>query len=331
MMFKRLLAPLVGILSLFCLSPDALAGQGTAAGSAAVSARSASWLAVEVPFTGDDNGNGHTLYEVGTSAAGPFVGVTGGYERLSGPQEWRANTIYVSPSTTYYVRITFFDPDGVTGVNPQIVGPVTTPASSPNAVTVEAATAVAGDAEIYVSAAISNDDNRNSGGVIEVATSPSGPWTRKAGSPSEANLPFHPKRARVRGLTPGTDYWIRVTVSDPDGVSGTNPQVLGPVNYAGAENLALGKAVTASPGWGCCPSPSHLVDGRIQNDAWPYGFAWTGGTSCFAGGCPPGLNKHATVDLGAPTEFNSATMWYHDPSSVPTIWKIQYSEDGVNF
>jgi probable HAF family extracellular repeat protein/YVTN family beta-propeller protein len=307
------------------------AGDGTIAGSATISIRSSSWIAVEVPFTGDDNGNGHTLYEIGNSAGGPFNTGSAISDRLSGPTEWRANVFNVSPSTTYYVRITFVDPDGVTGANPQIIGPVTTPASSPNSVTVETASAVVHDAEIYVSLDISDDANRNSGGVVEIATSATGPWTRKAGSTSEANLPFHPKRARLRGLTPGTDYWVRVTITDPDGVIGANPQIVGPINYTGLENLALDQSITASPGWGCCPSPSHLVDGRIQNDAWFFGFSWTGGTSCWAGGCPAGLNKHATVDLGAPTEFNRAVMWYHDPSNVPVVWKIQYSDDGVNF
>ena len=331
---KRLFTPLFGILLLLWLAATAAtvkADDGTVAGSATVSVRSSTWIAVQVPFTGDDNVNGHTLYEIGTSPSGPFSTSGAWYERLSGPPEWRANVFHVSPSTTYYVRITFVDPDGVTGTNPQIIGPVTTPALAPNAVAVETASAVLHNDEIYVSVDISNDANKNSGGVIEIATDPAGPWTRKAGSPSEANLPFHPKRARLRGLTPGTNYWMRVTITDPDGVTGSNPQVLGPINYTGLENLALGKSITASPGWGCCPSPSHLVDGRIQNDAWFFGFAWTGGTSCFAGGCPAGLNKHATVDLGAPTQFNRAVMWHHDPGSVPVVWKIQYSDDGVNF
>lgn len=328
---KKLFAPLFGILLLFWVSATVRAGDGTVTGSATVSVRSSSWIAVETPFTGDDNRNGYTLYEIGSSASGPFSTGSANWDRLSGPPEWRANVFNVSPSTTYYVRITFFDPDGLTGTNPQVIGPVTTPASSPNSVTVETASAVVHDAEIYVSLAINDDANKNSGGVVEIATDPAGPWTSKAGSPSEANLPFHPKRARIRSLTPGTIYWVRVTITDPDGVNGTNPQVLGPINYTGLENLALGKSITASTGWGCCSSPSHLVDGRIQNDAWFFGFAWTGGTSCFAGGCPPGLNKHATVDLGAPTEFNRAVMWYHDPSNVPVVWKIQYSDDGVNF
>ncbi|MCA1636423.1 MAG: HYR domain-containing protein [Acidobacteria bacterium] len=318
-------------LLLLFVAPRAMAGDATVAGTATATAPSSRWITVDVPFTGDDDGDGHTLYELSTSAAGPFGTGLADWPKLSGPAEWRANNFNTTASTAYFIRVTFFDPDGVTGANPQLIGPITTPAFSPNSVSVGTATAVARDTEIFVSLPLGDDANRNSGGTVEIATSAGGPYTRKAGSPSEANLPFHPKRARIRGLTPGTNYWIRVTITDPDGVSGVNPQIIGPINYTGIADLALGKPITASPGWGCCPSPSHLVDGRIQNDAWFFGFAWTGGTSCWAGGCPPGLNKHATIDLGAPTDINRAVIWYHDPSSVPVVWKIQTSNDGVNF
>jgi hypothetical protein len=46
------------------------------------------------------------------------------------------------------------------------------------------------------------------------------------------------------------------------------------------------------------------VDGRIQNDAWYYGFAWTGSTFHYAGGLD-GF-KQATMDLGSPTSFSRA-------------------------
>ena len=327
---NRLLKPLLGAIILLCLAPAALAGNDTVAGTATASARASTWIAVEAPFTGDDNRNGYTIYEIATSSGGPFSATGAQWPQLAGEPAWRANVFSVSPGTTYFLRLTFVDPDGVSGANPQLIGPITTPAATANAVTVEAATAVALDTEIYVSVPILNDANMNSFGTIDLATSAGGPWTRRAGSPAEANLPFHPKRARLRSLTPGTDYWIRVTIFDPDGVVGTNPQIIGPINYAGLQNLALGRPVSADPGWGCCANPSQLVDGRIQNDAWFFGYAWTGGTSCWAGGCPPGF-KQATIDLGAPTEFNRAAVWYHDPGNVPVSWKFQYSNDGTNW
>ncbi len=308
------------------------AGDATTAGTATASGVSSGWIAVEAPLTGDDNLNGWSDFEIATDPAGPFDTAPVHWIHIPGPSEWRVGLFargMLTPSTDYYVRVTYVDPDGVTGSNPQIVGPITTPAASPDAVTAGTATAEVRADEIFVSLPIQDDADADSGGTVEIATDPAGPWTRKCGSPSEANLQVQPKRCRLRSLTPGTDYWIRFTVTDPDGVTGTNPQVLGPVHYAGWENLALGKTISADPGWGCCPSPAELVDGRIQNDAWHYGFAWTGGTSGWGGG-PAGL-KQATVDLGTPTSFNRAVVWYHDPASVATDWSFQVSDDGVTW
>jgi parallel beta-helix repeat protein len=313
------------LIFLLALAPVAAhAGNSTSAGTAAVSALSAHWIAVETPLSGDDNHNGYTLFELGPSASGPFSSAAAGWGLIPGTSEWRTEIFSAGlvPSSTYFARVTYVDPDGVSGPNPQIVGPITTPPASPNAVTVGLATATPHDDEILVSVPIADDDNRNSSGTFEIATSPGGPWTRKCGLP----LPFQPKRCRLRSLTPGTDYWVRVAISDADGVSGSNPQILGPVRYNGLPNLALGRTVTADPGWGCCPSPSQLVDGRIQYDDWPYGFAWTGGNGGYGGG-PAGF-KQATIDFGAPTTFSRAAVWYHDSAGVPLIWKFQHSNDG---
>lgn len=329
---ENLLSSLWAGLLLVLAAAPAYAGNATAAGAAAVIAVSSRWISVEAPLAGDDNQNGYTLFELGTSAGGPFDTAAASYGKLPGPSEWRTDVFGrgpVTPGTTYFARVTYFDPDGVTGANPQILGPITTPAFSPDAVTVGTAVASVRDTEIFVSLPVTDDANQSSGGTVDVATSPGGPWTTKCGSTFENNLPYNPKRCRVRSLEPGTDYWVRVTVSDSDGVMGANPQILGPIRYTGLKNLALGRPITADPGWGCCSSPSHLVDGRIQNDAWYFGFAWAGGTSGWAGG-PPGF-KQATVDLGAPTAFSRAVVWYHDPASVPTVWKIQYGDDGVSW
>ncbi len=319
---------------LVLLNPALRAGNATVAGTVIAEARSSTWIAVEAPLSGDDNHNGYSSFELATSPGGPFSSTGAGWSYLPGPSEWRANHFarqVVLPNATYYIRVTYFDPDGVSGANPQIVGPVVTPSAAPAAVTVEPATALARDTEIFVSVPIRDDSNLDSFGTVEVATSPTGPWVRKCGSTFDRNLPFHPKRCRIRSLTPGTDYWVRVTILDGDGVVGApNPQVLGPIRYDGLANLALGQPVSADSGWGCCPNPNQLTDGRIQNDAWYFGFAWTGGTSCWAGGCPPGF-KQATVDLGSPTRFNRAAFWLHDTAAVALTWKFQYSNDGVNF
>ena len=207
----------------------------------------------------------------------------------------------------------------------QIVGPVTMPASSPNGLTVEAAAAAVSSTEIYVSLAGSNDTNFNNSSQFDIGASASGPWATKC-----FNVRALPAaRCRLRSLTPNTDYFIRVTVSDPDGVTGPATQIIGPLRYTGARNLVFGKTITADSGWGCCPNANELLDGLIQRESWPYGFAWTGGNDRWAGGAP-GF-KQATIDFGSPTTFNRAVVWYHDPQSVPLVWKFQHSNDGTNW
>ena len=310
-----------------CLAAAARAGDATAAGAATAGAPSSTWIAWEAPFTGDDDRDGWTVVELGLAAGGPF---DLGTQKLPGPPEWRSHTYGgLTPDTDYYLQVTFVDPDGVTGANPQIVGPIRTLAAASNAVTLGSPTVEARETEIHVSLPISDDANTNSYGTVEIATDPGGPWTERCGDPSNPRLPFHPKLCRLRSLTPGTDYWVRIDIADPDGISGTDPQVIGPINYAGRANVAAGMPITADPGWGCCPNPAQLVDGRIQYRYWTYGFAWTGGTSGYGGGAAGW--KKATIDLGAPTTFDRVEVWLHDNNSPPIDWRVETSPDGASW
>lgn len=296
----------------------------TIAGTAKISAGASSWIKADASFVGDRNGNGYTMFELGTSANGPFGAKPEDIFHVSGQAEWRAYSFAASPNTTYFVRVSYVDPDGVVGNATQIIGPLTTSATATNGVTVEAASAVVGDVEISAVVPVTGDANRNSKATFEIATNANGPWTMKC-----ASTPIHPRRCRIRGLTPGTDYFIRATVSDADGVTGNATQVIGPLRYSGARNLALGKTITTDAGWGCCSNANELLDGLIQRDTFVNGFAWTGGNQRYAGG-PPGV-KQATIDFGVPTTFNRATVWYHDNNNVPIIWNFQYSNDGTTW
>src|SRR5208282_2988537 len=178
----------------------------------------------------------------------------------------------------------------------------------------------------FVSIPIADDSDMNSGlQSVSIATTSDGPWTQKCGSTGS----FSPEPCRIHGLIPGTNYWIQAVVSDPDGVVGTNPQVIGPVYYTGLADLALGQPITADPGWGCCSDPSELVDGVIQYPNWPYGFAWTGGLGDWGGGSP-GI-KQATIDLGSAQTVNRLDFWTHDPDNVPATWYVSVSTDGSTF
>jgi hypothetical protein len=291
-----------------------------------VTAPAPTWLSVSAPFTRDENLNSYCKYELGLSQDGPFETAAAIFPYLSGSSEWRQNVLAngkVQPGQLYYVRVTYFDSDGVEGDAQQIVA-VTTPSSGSNAVKVGVPKVEVKETEIFVSLDIQEDANLNSGGVIDIATSPNGSWERRVYS-----LPFHAKRGRIRSLTPGVEYYVRVTVADPDGVNGEAVQVVGPIKYSGQQNLAFGKSVLAEPGWGCCSNPQSAVSGVLQFPSWPYGHAWKGGNNRWAGGSP-GI-KYMTVDLGESKEFNRVVAFYHDPGNVPLVWGIQYSDDLANW
>lgn len=288
-------------------------------------AGSSTWITVQSPFLGDANRNSYTVYDYATSSSGPWSRVCG--NGVPGDLAWRGCTFGgLTANQNYFVRVNFTDPEGVVGANPQVLPVRTLPVAEARAV-VGAAVPIVGETGIVVALPLAGDANMNSAlARVEIATSSSGPFTQKCGPVA----PFAPKLCRIVGLTQGTAYYLQVSVSDPDGVVGVNPQTLGPVNYTGLTDLALGKPITADPGWGCCPNPQQLVDGRIQNPAWYYGFAWAGGAWCWAGGCPTGFKK-ATIDLGSEQQVGRLVWWTHDPSSVPTTWRVQVSTDGASF
>ena len=320
----------------------------TRPGFARAEARSSTWISVEAPFVGDVNENGYTVFRIGESETGPFTPTS--TLPAAGPPGWRGEFIpRRNPSTNYYIQVEYFDPvDGVKdnsngggpGVRLQVLGPIRTPASAPLSVRVERAIAESRTNEILVSVPISDDANGNSGAIFEVAEDiPGAPdasltWIQRCG-PSGS---VHPKLCRLRSLTPGLSYRIRINIIDRDGITdgagivGARTQVLGPVRYTGGKNVAFSRSVAVDPpGWGCCGDPVALTDGRIQYEDSPRGFAWPGGTGCHNGGCPPGNNKTATVDLGIVTRINRAVIWFHDAQSVARSWQIETSVDGITY
>ncbi len=83
---------------------------------------------------------------------------------------------------------------------------------------------------VYVS--FSGDNNANNSALLEYRTQGSGSWIRgmdmvvdrRATLGGDTNTYRNQWRASIIGLDPNTDYDVRVTFSDGDGVSGTNPR-----------------------------------------------------------------------------------------------------------
>lgn len=294
-----------------------------------VTAISSSWVSVRSSFTGDNNNNSYTTYAFSTANTGPWTNAcdTG----VTGESLWRQCAVTgLNANMDYFLRVVFYDPNGISGSAEQIIGPVHTYGTPQNSVGVRPASVKVQETYMLVSVPIQGDANRNSTlASVQIATSPGGPWTTKCGTTTDTYA-LAPKLCRIHSLTTGTNYYVRATVSDSDGVEGPATQVIGPITYTGRTNLAFNRPVSATPyGWGCCSSPDELVDGRIQYSDWYYGFAWCGGTYGWAG-CGPGW-KTATIDLGSVMTVDRLDMWIHDGQSVPKTWKVEVSQDNVNF
>lgn len=319
---------LLGLLVVGVFGADSAAAQvtGDAVTPLAVQATavSSTWITVWAPFADDNNGNGYARFEGSTSPNGPWSLYCGNGQ--PGESDWRHCALgNLVANTDYYVRVTAEDPDGVNGSAVQIIGPVHTATTAANSTTVGTAVAVVRDTHIQVTLPISQDANRNSTMIASVSSSADGPWIPKCGV--EGN--FAPKLCRLHGLTQGAAYWVRTTIQDVDGTTGDAVQVIGPITYTGMNNLALGKTITTSPGWGCCSNPLELLDGRIQDDNWLHGFAWRGGLSGWAGGVPGW--KDATIDLGDVYTVARLDTWNHELYDEVLDWRVEVSVDNVTY
>lgn len=195
---------------------------GTTVGTATAAADSCSQITVQAPFDGDSDGDGSTTFERGASATGPWTAVCSG---VTGPSPRVCVDTGLTEGTTYYYRVTFADPDGVSGTNPQVVGPVTTPACTVNDTTIVANSAVVSACrQITVTGDFTGDEDGDGSMAVEYNTTNAWPGTTACAAVTGPS----PRVCLVTNLTPGTQYWLRVTYTDPDGVTGTNPEVLGP-------------------------------------------------------------------------------------------------------
>ena len=131
----------------------------------------------------------------------------------------------VTAGSTYYYQVRFSDADGVVGSAAQIVGPLATPFCGVNPTTTAAASVqVSACNQLTVSANFTGDDNHNGSALVEYNTANSWPGTTACGAVAGS-----PPRACIIGsLAAFTSYYVRVTFTDSDGVSGTNPLASGP-------------------------------------------------------------------------------------------------------
>ncbi len=251
-------------------------------------------ITVRAPFTGDSPANSTTTFERATAIGGPWTSacasVTGASPRtcvLSG----------LTPGATYYARVTFTDGDGLSGQNPQIVGPFTTPSicAQANTAAGTASALVSACRQITVTAPFTGDGDGDGALAVEFNTANTWPGTIACAAVSGAS----PRQCLVTAISPSTQYWLRATLSDPDGVSGSATQVLGPLTTG-----VCGADASAPMILFLAPARKAVVGGteRIKVQVWEsVALAATNPVrwSVDAGALSPSVTVNANYACGA--------------------------------
>jgi len=220
-------------------------------------------ITVSAPFTGDVDTDSSTTFRRGTAAGGPFSDVCTG---VTGASPRTCPDSGVAQLTNYWYEVDFTDPDGVIDLNPptdpQVIGPFATPACSADDTTVGSNSANANScSQITVTNVFTGDANGDGSTEVQYNTVNSFPASIACGTLTGVS----PRECLVTGLSETTSYWVQVTVTDPDGVTGTNPEVLGPIATpaCGADNMAPTVLVLA-------PSRDATVTGidRVKVQVW---------------------------------------------------------------
>lgn len=202
-------------------TPTAAAVNDLTAGAATGLVNGCNQVTITAPHTGDDDGDSSTAVQRGTAPGGPFG--TTVCASLTGPSPRACVDSTVAASSTYYYQVTWTDPDGVNGTNPQVVGPMSTPACAAAGTTVTSNSATATTCkQITVTSIFSGDGDGDGSTLYEYFD---GAWQTGCASVTGSS----PRQCILPELSPSTSYDVRITFTDPDGVSGTNPETLASV------------------------------------------------------------------------------------------------------
>ena len=167
-----------------------LAGDAVIPLTPSVQVGSATWPSVSSPFSGDVNHDSYTSYDYSTTSNGPWTPCNGLFAIAGEPALRNCVISDLSADTDYWVRVTFVDADGISGANPQIIGPAHTAATAVAATSAGTATALIEDTAILVSMPISGDANKNSNlASVDIGTSASGSWTPRCATAPPTSAP----------------------------------------------------------------------------------------------------------------------------------------------
>jgi predicted CxxxxCH...CXXCH cytochrome family protein len=149
----------------------------------------------------------------------------------------------LAASTSYDVRATYIDADGVIGTNPQTISGVVTSAAAPlNSTTAGTASVAPGSVSIQVTAPYTNDANANN--TLKVEWGTGGTYTLGTQTLTHVASPY---AYTINGLTASTAYNVRVTYQDADTVTGSAVQTFTPTTLAFSSPL-MHTAANVNPG-----------------------------------------------------------------------------------
>ena len=121
--------------------------------------------------------------------------------------------------------------------------------------------------QLTVTARYAGDDNRDGSTMIEYNTSDTWPGTVACREITDSL----PRPCLIPQLEANSSYWVRVSFSDPDGVTGPNPEVLGPFSTGSCatDTVAPAAPVIESPTAGeRVGDPRPILAGTAEADAW---------------------------------------------------------------
>lgn len=181
-------------------------------------------ITISAPFSGDWNANSITNFEYQTNCTGSFNNLCSNISGTS-PRICVGSTF--NENTSYCFRITFQDTDGVEGTNPQTIGPYTTPFCTQSSTTIVQNNVYINSCRQLEAIGYFNGDG-DGDGFLSVEYNNTNNWP---GTIACAQIVgSSPRECLIPNLSPDTDWWVRFTYTDPDGVIGTNPEVLGPIH-----------------------------------------------------------------------------------------------------
>ncbi|MCP4046370.1 MAG: hypothetical protein GY732_10315, partial [Gammaproteobacteria bacterium] len=221
----------------------------------------------------------------------------------------------LTPGASYDVRMTYIDPDGVSGTNPRIISVVL----QDNATTVGTATAVmASVTNITVNLPYISDDDGDNTYTVQYKLSSSGSWLDWGSNPkAHAASPYSDS---ITGLTAGETYDVQMTYNDADGVNGTNPQTVNTILLVN-NSTTVGSATAIKASETSIAVTMPYGDDNNGNNTYSVEYSANGGGSWtpWVTAAAHTVSPYTDTITGLPAGTYDVRMTYNDAEGVTGI------------